>query len=81
MTEVGIYNRQELKDRSLLSLFQAEVLDFMIEHEWHEILIDEDNEWICTYGGQPFSYREFLQNSEKVKLWLALNARYNDGER
>jgi hypothetical protein len=84
MSEDVIYTKEELdyplKDNKN-SEFEQEILDFMEEYDWIEVLIDEDCEFIMVSpNGERFCYREFVE-SEQINKWLDLNDRYNDGER
>jgi hypothetical protein len=81
MDNVSIYNRGILLETVNKTRFETDILDFMIEHEWHEIYLDEDNEFICRYGDEMYNLERFIAGSSKVLTWLDLHERYIDGER
>ncbi len=82
MDNVSIYHRIVLSEMQNKTKFETDILAFMEEHEWHEIYLNEDNEFICRYGEEMYTLEGFLATSSKVIGWVDLHERYvYDGER
>ena len=81
MDNVSIYHRIVLSEMQNKTKFETDILDFMIEHEWHEMYLDEGNNFICRYDEELYNHDRFLAGSSKVIAWLDLHERYLSGER
>lgn len=60
--------------------FEKDVDDFLVEHQFHSMYVDEQGNLICYFGNR-YTMKDFIPNCEKVNIWKNLQERYAAGER